>query len=249
MSTLALVVIVITIAAIGVASLSFVRWREAKRLAFARQVVEYTDGITLLNNIGSELQPWLSASMLRFIGNAVIAYQAKLKAIQAPDSKKVDAALSNAMYWSQIKQKSIQALPGHPQQAQKFREGVRNLLTALKDSYKLRIISAEEVKSLLNEAKNLNISITLTVLLEKVKAAEKMHNSKQALHYLKKSELFLSQQPDLSAEHTFMQQEVDEKIKQHSIKIEQDKQQTTARLAEDAAKLSAEDEAWKKKRF
>lgn len=249
MSTLALVLIVLAVSVFGVAALSFVRWREGKRLAYARKVVEYSDAIALLDNIGNELQPWLSSAMLRFIGNAIHAYHKKLLQLKAPENKKTDRAVNHALYWIQTQQKLKQALPGSPQQAQKFRDNVRNLLTALKDSYKLNLISIDEVKALLNEAKQLNIGVTLAVLRDKVSTAEKIHNSKQALHYLKKAEQLLAQQSDLSAELLAAQQQIQQQMSLHTEKIEHEKMQATSRLIQDAAKLSEEDESWKKKRF
>lgn len=249
MSTLALVLIVLSIAVTGVSALSFVRWREAKRLAYARQVVEFTDAISLLDNIGNDLQPWLSANMLKFISKAIEAYHSKLEVLRAPSNKKVERALNNALFWGQVGNKNKQPLPGNSHAAQNMREGVRSLLSALKDSYKLRIIDGDDVKSLLDEAKNLNIGITLAVYQEKAGAAEKMHNNFQAMHYLKKGEAFLAQQSELSSEHASTLKSLRERIKKHGDKIELERAEATSRLQQDAAKLSEEDDSWKKKRF
>lgn len=249
MSTLALVLIVVVVAILAIAALSFMRWRDAKRLAFARQVVEFSDNITLINSVGSELQPWMSASMMRFLATAINAYHSKLKALQAPENKKVEVAVLNAASWSQMSSNKKQPLPGDPTTAKKLRESVRSLLVVLKSGFKDQIVASDAIRSLSNEAKYLNMSITLAVFQDKASAADRIHNDMQALHYLKKAESFLKQQQGLPPEFATLLSNIQEKIKKHSQRVEEKKLEASARLIADTAKLSAEDESWKKKRF
>lgn len=249
MSTLALILIVIAVAVAGMSALAFVRWREAKRLAYARLVVEYSDNITLLSNIGSELNSWISAAMLRFIASTILAYHTKLEQLQAPKNKSVEVAVNNAMFWSGVSSTTKTPLPGNPHAAQKLREAVRGLFSALKSGYKNQVVDGETVRSLIAEAKNLNLSITVAVFQEKFTAAARMHNDKQALHYLKQAKKFLESQQQLPNEFKPVLKSINEKILLHTEQLETKQQETTSRLIEDTARLSEDDDSWKKKRF
>lgn len=249
MSTLSLVLVVIAVAAAGMAALAFIRWREAKRLAYARLVVEYSDSIALLDNIGTELSSWVSAEMLRFIASTILAYHAKLQQLKAPGNKKIEAAVNNALYWSQVTTNSKQPLPGNPHTAQKLREAVRSLFTALKSGYKNRVIDGETIRVLLAEAKNLNLEIAVAVFQDKVVTADRMHNDAQALHYLKKAKKFLEDQQQLSGEFVATLADINAKIQKHSEQLENKKKEASSRLVEDTTKLSEEDDSWRKKRF
>lgn len=249
MSTLALILVVIAVAIAGISALAFVRWREAKRLAFARSVVEHSDNIALLNGIGSDLNPWVSPNMLRFFANSINAYYSKLQQLNAPTNKIVEVAVNNALHWSTATPTSKPPLPGNPHAAQKLREAVRNLFSALKAGYKDQVVDGETVRTLLVEAKSLNISITIAVFLEKVAVAARTHNDTQALHYLKKAKKFLEEQQQLPGEFAAVLKNINEKIKKHTEQLESKQQEASSRLVEDAAKLSEEDDSWKKKRF
>ena len=87
MNTATLVMLAILVAVSGMAALSFIRWRDQKRLIQARSIVTHSDSIMSLNTIGSGLEPWLSGNMLNFIGRSIQHHHQLLTELGAPASK------------------------------------------------------------------------------------------------------------------------------------------------------------------
>lgn len=247
MSTATLVMLAILVAATAMGALSFIRWRDKKRLEQARSIVTHSDFIMALNTIGSGLEPWLSASMLSFVGRSIQYHHQLLKEFDAPASKRVNLAAHNAMQWAQTSEKKNAKLPSTSEQAQEARNNVRSLLAYLRDAYKSKQLSAVEAKRLLEEAKDLNLKITLSVLQEKYTTAARLHNHFQALHYLNRINEFLNQLPKLTAEQKKILSHTKEKIAFHE--NERNEASTGSRLEEGASALKSEDESWKKKRY
>ncbi len=247
MSTATLVMLAILVAAAAMGALSFIRLREKKRLEQARSIVTHADFIMSLNTIGSGLEPWLTASMLSFIGVSIQHHHQLLQSFNAPSSKRVNLAAHNAMQWANTNKKSNSKLPSTSEQAQAARNNVRSLLAYLRAAYKNKQLSAAEVKKLLDEAKDLNLKITLSVMQEKYTTAARLHNHFQALHFLNRINEFLSQQENLSAEYKKILSHSKEQITYH----EQQRQiaGNASRLEEGASALKSEDESWKKKRY
>lgn len=247
MSTATLVMLAILVAAAGMGSLSFIRMREKKRLEMARSIVTHSDFIMSLNTVGSGLEPWLTASMLSFIGLSIQHHHRLLKALNAPESKRVNLATHNATQWANTSKNSSTKLPSSSEQAQAARNNVRSLLAYLRAAYKSKQLSAAEAKKLLDEAKDLNLKITLSVLQEKYTTAARLHNHFQALHYLNRINEFLNQQQSLSNEHKKLLSHTQTQIIFH----EQQREEAgnISRLEEGASALKSEDESWKKKRY
>lgn len=247
MNTATLVMLAILVAVAGTAALSFLRWREQKRLIQARSIVTHSDAIMSLNVIGSGLEPWLSGKMLNFIGHSIEFHHQLLKELQAPPSKRVNLAAQNAVQWVSLNRKENSKLPSTSEQAQEARNNVRSLLSYLSQAYKKKQLSLAETKALLSEAKELSVKITLSVLQEKYTTAARLHNHFQALYYLNKIKEFLKQQPELTKDQKNLLSYTLKQITHH----EQEKQQAgqSSRLEEGASALKSEDESWKKKRY
>lgn len=247
MSTATLVMLAILVAATAMGSLSFIRLREKKRLEQARSIVTHSDFIMALNAVGSGLEPWLSAGMLSFIGQSIQHHYQILKDFNAPANKRVNLAIHNATEWAQTSQKKNANLPSTTEQAQEARNNVRSLLSYLRDAYKSKLLNAVEAKRLLEEAKDLNFKITLSVLQEKYTTAARLSNHFQALHYLNRISEFLDQLPKLTAEHKRILSHTKEQITYHEEQRAQ--ADSSSRLEEGASALKDEDESWKKKRY
>lgn len=247
MSTLLLLVLALATAAIGVGALSFVRWRERKRLEFAREVVNHTDAITLLDGLGESIAPWLSPQMLGFIASAIQFHNARLNELAAPENRRVTVAVNNALQWSQLTRQARKSLPSDSAQAQNIRDSVRNLLACLREAYKAQRLNAEDAKTLLNEAKTLHLNITLGVIKGKAEVAVKLHNYFQAVHYYKKAEEFLGQQNELPNDMIPVLEEIRTQISKFEELKEKSKEGN--RLEAEASLLKDEDDSWKKKRY
>lgn len=247
MNTATLVMLAILVAVAGTAALSFIRWREQKRLIQARSIVTNSDFIMSLNTIGSGLEPWLSGNMLNFIGLSIQHHHLLLKELGSPASKRVNQAAQNAVQWVGLSKKENSKLPSTSEQAQEARNNVRSLLSYLSRAYKEKQLSMAEAKVLLSEAKELSVKITLSVLQEKYTTAARLHNHFQALHYLNKIKEFLAQQPELSKEQKAILSHTLKQITYH----EQERQTAGAssRLGDATSALKQEDESWKKKRY
>lgn len=247
MSTLALVLLAVVTALIAVASLALLRWKEQRRLERAREAVRQADLINALNSAGEQLRAWLSPAMISFIAGAIQSHANALNQLNIPVSKSTSQALENALIWQQGQTAGNKKLPGQSKEAQLLRQAVRNLLDYLRDAYKRRALQADEARRLLQEARQLNLRIALTVFEQKATGAAKTHNHHQAIHYLRKSESLLTQQPELPAEMQSVLTDIRQRLKHHEQERQQNNQGT--RLEAGAARLSAEDDAWKKKKF
>src|SRR5690554_7608369 len=95
MSTATLVMLAILVAATAISALSFIRWRDKKRLEQARSIITHSDFIMALNTIGSGLEPWLSASMLSFVGRSIQYHHQLLKEFNAPRSEEHTSELQS----------------------------------------------------------------------------------------------------------------------------------------------------------
>lgn len=247
MSTLALVLLAIVTALIAVSALALLRWREQKRLERAREAVRQADMANSLNSTGEMLRPWLSQAMISFIAGAIQSHVKALNQMGVPVNKAATQALENALIWQQGQSVKPRRLPGQSKEAQHMRDAVRALLEYLRDAYKRRLLQADEARRLLQEARTLNLRIALAVFEDKATAAERTHNHHQAIHFLRKAEALLTQQQELPAELQESLNDIRRRLEHH----EQERQQNNrgTRLEEGAALLSAEDDAWKKKKF
>lgn len=247
MSTLTLVVLAVLTALFGLGALSLVRWRERKRLERAREIVRHTDLVISVGTLGNELEPWISKQMLNFLGSSIQRHFNTLELLKAPANKALLNSIKSAGEWMSNSRGPRQPLPSDPRQAQNIRNSVRNLLSYLRESYKEKQISSEEAKSLLQEARTLNIKISLAVLEEKIGTATKLNNHFQATHYLRKAEELLVQQKDLPKDFNLVLENIRQRLRKHEELRQTDT--STSRLEEGAAILSSEDNSWKKKRF
>lgn len=247
MSTVTLVILAILTAGAALAALALLRWREKQRLERAREIVRSSDLLIAINSTGEELAPWLSPMMLNFIASTIQKQHRQLQQLSAPPSRRSTKALENALLWQQGNKAEKRALPGDSKQAQQLRNSARNLLVYLREAYQQRLLGADEARTLLREAKVLTLNITLSVLEEKAGAAARLNNHYQAIHFLRKADELLSQQADLPPELAQIQADIRERLRHH----EQERRQSSSgtRLEEGAALLSAEDDAWKKKKF
>lgn len=247
MSTLSLVLIAIATAVFGLGALSLLRWRERKRLVYARQVVSHTDSISLLAGLGEALSPWISSPMLNFIATSIQFHHRSLEALAAPENRRVIEAVNSALQWTQTNRPAKKKLPSDSAQAQALRDHVRNLLTCLKEAYTEHLLNASDAKILLAEAKVLNINISLGVLRGKAEVAAQLSNHFQAVHYYKKALELLTQLPQLPDDLIPAMEDIRTKITKHEQLKEENK--TGNRLEAEAALLSDEDNSWKKKRY
>lgn len=249
MPTIVLILIAIVVAVSAMGALSIIRWREAKRLEFARLVVHHTDTVAVLNSVGETLEAWLSPLMMQFIASTILHHHQKLIAAKAPENRIVSAARENAANWQQLQRPAKRSLPGSTQVAQQMREAVRSLLASLKQAYTEKLIISDDVKTLLDEAKTLNISITLAVFQEKANTAIRLHNYFQASHYLARAVELLTQQEELPSDLVPVLADIRQRLKECEEHKKEEKAHSVNRLEAGAAKLTAEDESWKKKTF
>lgn len=247
MSTLTLTLLAVGTALLALIGLAIVKWREKKRLEFARRVVFHSDSITSLNMTGEELERWLSPTMLRFIGTVILHNYRELQKANVTPSAKVKAGAINGQRWSKTAKKTQEPLPTSSSMAQKLRESIRSLLTSIDQAYKSKIISGEAIKPLANEAKLLNVNLTLAVYEEKANSALQEHNHFQAHFYMKKCLELLTHNMRLSREYGKRIQSVRQRMEEYE-KIMNAKK-NNSRLHKGADEWVQENNAWKKKRF
>ena len=247
MSTLSLVLLAIATALIAIGALVWLRWREQKRLAMAREAVHHSDQANALGTAGEQLKPWLSTELMHFLSAAVQLHVTALQQLKAPVNKASAKALESALLWQQDSGIKTPALPTRGNDAQVLRQALRFILDYLRDAYKRKQLQPQEARTFLLEAKRLNIRIALSVFDSKATAAATLNNHHQAIHFLRKAEALLSTQADLPEEFVQVLAEIRTRISTH----EQERQKSNrgTRLEEGAEILSAEDDAWKKKKF
>ena len=247
MSTLALTLLAVGTALLAIIALAIVKWREKKRLEFARRVVFHSDAITSLNMTGEELERWLSPTMLRFIGNFILYNYRELQKANATPSAKVRAGAVNGQRWSKATKNAQENLPTSSTLAQKLRESIRSLLTSIDQAYQNKIISGEAIRPLSNEAKLLNVNLTLAVYEEKASHSLKENNHFQAHFYMKKCLELLTHNMRLSRDFGKRIQSVRQRMEEYE-KIMNSKKKNS-RLHQGADEWVTENNAWKKKRF
>ena len=185
--------------------------------------------------------------MMTFIASAIQTHLNILKQLGISNSKASLKAQENALLWLNSKPGNKQQLPVSQREAQLLQQVARQLLSYLRDAYKEGRLPASEARRYLHEVRLLNLRIAITVFEDKAGAAAKLHNHHQAIHFLKKAETLLTQQANLPDELIPILQDIRNRKVQHEQERQQNNQGT--RLEAGTAMLSAEDDAWKKKKF
>lgn len=247
MSTSSLVILAIFTALTAVGALFFLRWREQKRLERARKAVIHSDQMGELNLIGESLQPWVSPAILHFIALDIQQHGNELSLLQAPDNKRCNKALENALIWLNATPKPPAKLPTQVKQAQEIRNLIQRLQDIIRSGHQQQRISTDQARQFLHETRLLNVKIAVTVFDAKATAAASINNPSQAVQFLKKAEAALNQLTDPPDDLKAMLEAIQQRINE-----QQELRQPAAgatRLEEGAEWLSAEDDSWKKKHF
>ncbi|QQD21618.1 hypothetical protein GJQ54_07480 [Oceanospirillaceae bacterium ASx5O] len=247
MPTMILVLLAVGVAILALGALSYIRWREQQRLARAREAVKQADFATSLSSTGELLRPWLSPGLMSFMATAIQFHANALRQLGIPANKAITLALENALLWQQNPSGGKQKLPGSSREAQQLQHAIRHLLGYLRDAYKASRLQASEVRRYLQEARLLNLKISLAVFEDKAGAASKINNHHQAIHFLRKAENLLTQQSELPAELAPVLDDIRTRLQHHEEQRQRSNQGT--RLEAGTAALSAEEDAWKKKKF
>lgn len=247
MPTMILVLLAVGVAILALGALSYIRWREQQRLARAREAVKQADLATSLSSTGDLLRPWLSAGLTSFIATAIQFHANALRQLGVPANKAITLALENALLWQQNPPGGKQKLPCSSREAQQLQHAIRHLLGYLRDAYKASRLQASEARRYLQEARLLNLKISLAVFEDKAGAASKINNHHQAIHFLRKAETLLTQQSELPAELAPVLDDIRTRLQHHEEQRQRSNQGT--RLEAGTAALSAEEDLWKKKKF
>lgn len=247
MSTTAIVIIAVLTAALAVGALWFLRWQEQQRLERARLAVACTDLMGELNMIGESVAPWASPEMMTFLAGEIQRQAQILNELKSPVNHRINQALENAANWSAGQKAAKANMPAQSQQAQNLRNTLLRLMDYIRDSYKSRHLDGNRAKSLLNEAKFLNIKVAVAVYEGKAAAAATLSNHSQAIHYLRKAIATLKRVNPLPDDMTSLMNALSERLEEH-LSVQR-QQNTGTRLESGTEKLAEDDDAWKKKHF
>lgn len=247
MSTITLIILAVLTAAVAVGALWFMRWQEEKRLERARQALRHADAMGELSMIGESLSPWFSAAMMSFLAARIQQHGQSLSQLNTPPNQRTNRALENAANWSAAHKPAKARLPSQSKQAQNLRNMLQHLIEYIRSEYQAHRLAADQARSLLTEARQLNIKVAVAVFEGKAAAAESMSNYTQAIHYLRKSLAAMRGVDPLPADMAALSERLQARLQEQQ-EIQQQYKAGT-RLESGTAQLAEEDEAWKKKHF